>query len=165
MKRKKSKQYRPGLFLGVFQVNQNCLMFDAHFGVIYLYGLFESEKVTMFFFFHMTPLTRKLTFLIHLLHHFRRRPFSGAQDTFAYTLLKECGHKQPRPPPNVVCAIGSQCAPDASWVHSHLYLELSTYDGITDVNARCEGGRSSSFDPFLCHTQSYQLPKHLAEED
>lgn len=44
--------------------------------------------------------------------------FSVAQDILTYTLLKECSHKWPRPPPNVVWVIGS------SWVHSHLYLAI-----------------------------------------
>ncbi len=47
----------------------------------------------------------------------------------AYTLLKKRGHMRPRP--HVVRAIGSQCVLNASWVHSHLYLALTTCDRIT----------------------------------
>lgn len=32
-----------------------------------------------------------------------RQSFSVAQDSFAFTLLNECGHMRPQPPPNVVC--------------------------------------------------------------
>ena len=36
----------------------------------------------------------------------------------------------PRQPANVNSVIGFQCALNASWVHSQLYLELSTCDQI-----------------------------------
>ena len=42
----------------------------------------------------------------------------------AFKVLKECGHMQPRPPLDVVLAIGSQ-------MRSHLYLKVSTGNGIT----------------------------------
>lgn len=38
----------------------------------------------------------------------RGQAFSAAQDTHAYTLLKECGHMGPGQPLNVVLVIGSQ---------------------------------------------------------
>lgn len=51
--------------------------------------------------------------------------YTLAQDTFAYTLVKECGQMWPRPAPHVVWV--------TFWMHltlSHLYSELTTCDLI-----------------------------------
>lgn len=66
-------------------------------------------------------------FPLHRELQLRRRSSSVAQETFANTLLKERGHMRPRPPLDLVWAIGSQCILNASWVHS-LYWKLSTCD-------------------------------------
>lgn len=48
-----------------------------------------------------------------------------------YTLLKECGHSQPRPPPNSSDPI-SHASLMCLGGFSHLYLVLSTFDWITE---------------------------------
>ncbi len=111
LKEEKSQQYRLGLFLGVIQTNQISMGFLKCSDVV--------DKASL----HTSAYEENVSWV--------GRCFSVAQHTYMYTLLKECGHMRPRPPPNVVWAIGSQCVLNASWVHSHLYLELTTCVQIT----------------------------------
>lgn len=78
-------------------------------------------------------------------HQLNRRSFNVAQDTLVYMLLKECGHVLARPPPNVVRAIKSRDTLRVHRVHSHLYLEPSICDQITQDIWCCKQGLHEAF--------------------